>query len=188
MTMKIYHYHPDTGEFVGASEARKDPLEKDRYLIPANATEVAPPDVGKNQVAAFIDGAWQITEDRRGDVVYNKADTSKWTVEDIGPLPNKYTVEIPASSRDTWDEDSQAWIAPPVTFTPYAFWQRFTKTERKNIRTAARNNEDLEDWIDMLRVAQSVVVTDPNTIAGMQALVDAGLLTESRRDEIMANN
>lgn len=40
--MKIYHYNPETFEFVGESDARKSPREKDVYLIPANATEKPP--------------------------------------------------------------------------------------------------------------------------------------------------
>lgn len=76
--------------------------------------------------------------------------------------------------------------APPVSYSPYQFWQRFTKQERKDIRVAAKQNDDLEDWIDMLRVVDNVVVTDPNTVGGMQALVDAGLLTATRRDEILS--
>jgi len=42
------------------------------------------------------------------------------------------------------------------------------------------------DWLDLLRASMSVVSDDPRTVAGMQALVSAGLLTNARRDEILA--
>jgi len=40
--MKIYHYHPETKEYIGESEAAKSPLKENVYLIPAFATELAP--------------------------------------------------------------------------------------------------------------------------------------------------
>lgn len=72
------------------------------------------------------------------------------------------------------------------TSTPLAFLERFTQEERIAIRRAARSNEELEDWLDMLRAAQEIDPEDPRTQAGMQALVEARLLSARRRDEILA--
>ena len=46
--MIIHHYHKATGEYLRSSEARIDPLEtkkqgRDVYLLPAHATDIAPP-------------------------------------------------------------------------------------------------------------------------------------------------
>ena len=49
--MKIYKYHPETLEYLGEKNARKDPLEPDKYLIPANSTTVKPMNAGANEVA-----------------------------------------------------------------------------------------------------------------------------------------
>jgi hypothetical protein len=65
------------------------------------------------------------------------------------------------------------------------FLDRLTQAERIAIRRAARANEKLEDWLDMLRAAQEVDLDDPRTTGGMAAIVDAGLLTAARRDEIL---
>lgn len=67
------------------------------------------------------------------------------------------------------------------------FMERFTQAERSAIRRASRQNDALEDWLDLLRAAQTVDITDPRTIAGVQAMVSAGLLTQSRADEVLAN-
>lgn len=58
--MQIHHYHQETGEYVGSSEADRDPLEPVRFLIPASATTDAPPAPGAGQFAAREGGAWVI--------------------------------------------------------------------------------------------------------------------------------
>lgn len=58
--MKIYHYHPETGVFIGEGIADPSPLEPGAWLVPAHATEVAPPEVGEGMEAALIEGAWEV--------------------------------------------------------------------------------------------------------------------------------
>lgn len=56
--MQIYHYASNTGALLGASQARESPLEPGVYLIPAHATEVAPPEPHDGFERVFRDGAW----------------------------------------------------------------------------------------------------------------------------------
>lgn len=56
----VYHYHPDTGVYLGLSVAKESPLEPGVYLTPANATTEAPPDFAAGEYAAFIDGVWTV--------------------------------------------------------------------------------------------------------------------------------
>ena len=62
--MKVYHYHPVTGESVGESEARLSPLHLRRGvsvpLVPANATTVAPPTLPAGQRAVFDGAKWKL--------------------------------------------------------------------------------------------------------------------------------
>ena len=58
--MKIYHYHPNTGDFVGVGIADLDPLDKKNYLIPAYSTTEAPPEVIDGHFIKFVDGVWQL--------------------------------------------------------------------------------------------------------------------------------
>ncbi|MDI6872581.1 MAG: tail fiber assembly protein [Bacillota bacterium] len=58
---KVYHYS-ETGEYLGESEARESPLEPGVYLIPAHATDQAPPKPGPNQVPVFTNGAWTLVD------------------------------------------------------------------------------------------------------------------------------
>lgn len=45
--MQIFHYYPETGEFLGQSTAMPDPLEEGSFLVPAYATDTPPRKRGK---------------------------------------------------------------------------------------------------------------------------------------------
>lgn len=117
--MKIYNYHNQFGYFMNASEADESPLEPGVYLIPAFATEIAPPDdVPKDKVAIFDpeSNEWFITKDYRG-TYYSKFEPWSDKLENVdpqfrpdmkdyalGPIPEtKYMQEV------YFDEDDQQW-------------------------------------------------------------------------------
>jgi len=79
--MKIYNYDKH-GVFINQTTAKESPLEKGKYLIPAKATTIAPPDTKDNEVAVFEGGEWQIKADFRG-VSYYLGD-SMITIKEIG--------------------------------------------------------------------------------------------------------
>ncbi|MBS0258381.1 MAG: DUF4376 domain-containing protein [Proteobacteria bacterium] len=54
----IFNYNADTGEYLFASVPDRDPLVNDRFLVPANATTLPPPEAQPGFVRRFIDGAW----------------------------------------------------------------------------------------------------------------------------------
>lgn len=96
------------------------------------------------------------------------------------------------SIRDLWVEGQTVTVVPiidpvpPKIYAPIDFFERFTKDERKAIRTAAKSNDDLEDWLDMLKVTGQVDTSSQRTIDGMAALVAGGLLSQQRSDEILS--
>ncbi|WP_293602749.1 MULTISPECIES: hypothetical protein [unclassified Polaromonas] len=83
--LTIYNYHPETGEFIGATLADASPLEPEVPLIPANATPTAPPSAGQHQVAVFEAGAWTLTADHRGQTYW--LDGQRYLIEDLGVTP-----------------------------------------------------------------------------------------------------
>lgn len=64
--MQIYHYHPETGEYLGEGTADESPLEPGVYLVPANATTTAPPTAMTGKVRVWR-GEWQF-EDVQAEV------------------------------------------------------------------------------------------------------------------------
>lgn len=57
--MKIYHYHPNSGNYLGHSIADQSPLEENIYLIPAYATSLPPLAVREGEQNKFDGTAWQ---------------------------------------------------------------------------------------------------------------------------------
>lgn len=71
-------------------------------------------------------------------------------------------------------------LSPVTTLTKLAFMNRFTMEELVAIYTAAKTEVMVEVFIDKLKLAEHVDLTDPSTIAGVQTLSASGLLTEVR--------
>jgi len=78
-----------------------------------------------------------------------------------------------------WEFDAPRWTA-------YEFLNRFTPDERIAYRNAAKTDDLVADFLNLAQAAQEIISNDPMTIAGMDYLVSQGLLTQARRDEILA--
>lgn len=55
--MQIYHYD-ESGRYIGFGVADPDPMEQGNWLIPAKATNSAPPEAQEGYVRMFINGNW----------------------------------------------------------------------------------------------------------------------------------
>lgn len=105
-----------------------------------------------------------------------------------GATPPAGASEVPSApsdARQVWQ--FPGWSPAPISaeIAPLAFNKRFTTAERAAIRAAAAVNADLADWHDRARMARMIDLADAETIAGMAALVAAGLITAARRDAIL---
>lgn len=69
--------------------------------------------------------------------------------------------------------------------TKLEYLRRFTQDERVAIRTAAKANAVLEDYLALLELAEEVNLGDADTIAAVQMLEAAGLLAAGRAGEIL---
>lgn len=101
--MQYYSYSEDTKEYTGYDNAQLDPLEteiqgQDVYLLPANATFIAPPE-HKDGFAIVLNGAdWEYFEDNRGKKYWLQGDT--WQSEpremkELGTMPENALFEKP---------------------------------------------------------------------------------------------
>lgn len=58
MSLTVYNYNPSTFEYTGSSEADESPLEPGVYLIPAYATEIAPPEFIPGHIFKWAGSEW----------------------------------------------------------------------------------------------------------------------------------
>lgn len=91
------------------------------------------------------------------------------------------------SYRFSW-ENGEWVIGPPIALEmkPLDFLDLFTEQEQIGVVTATLANPAIKLFYDRLLAATYVTIEDPRTLAGIQALVSAGLLTQARADAVIA--
>ena len=75
--------------------------------------------------------------------------------------------------------------APPKQFTSLEFLDLFTDAEQLAIVQSTLQNAPVKLWYDKTLAANFITLADPRTEAGLEALVQAGLLTTERKAEIV---
>lgn len=119
---------------------------------------------------------------------------SNWTVEDrlTGEVVHAYGADIP-SHYETFPLEQynhilqKEVIAEPVrTVTKLEYLRRFTQVERIAIRAASTQSPELADYLAMLEIAQDIDLDDPDTVAAVTMLEQAGLIAAGRAAEILA--
>ncbi|EAB8058532.1 phage tail protein [Salmonella enterica subsp. enterica serovar Mikawasima] len=106
-TIKIYNLRADTNEFIGAGDAWIPP----HTGLPANCTDIAPPDIPASHIAVFDAGTetWSLHEDHRGETVYDTQTGNQVYISEAGPLPENTTTQAPASPVDKFENGK--WVA-----------------------------------------------------------------------------
>ncbi|MFB1164968.1 tail fiber assembly protein, partial [Escherichia coli] len=84
-TITIYNLLAGTNEFIGEGDAYIPP----HTGLPANSTDIAPPDIPAGFVAVFNsdEASWHLVEDHRGKTVYDVASGDALFISELGPLP-----------------------------------------------------------------------------------------------------
>lgn len=100
-TVKIYNLLAGTNEFIGEGDAYIPPYTG----LPANSTDIAPPEIPAGFVAVFNseNESWNIVEDHRGKTVYDVASGDALFISEPGPLPENVTWLSPAGEYQKWD-------------------------------------------------------------------------------------
>lgn len=73
----------------------------------------------------------------------------------------------------------------PKRITQLEFLNRFTQAERVAIRTVAKTQVPIEDYLALVSAATFIDITRPDTIAGVQALETFGLIGVGRAAAIL---
>ena len=85
--MKIYIYDTQTNEYLYEAEAQIDPLASSKdetiYLMPPNATQIAPLEPKAGYANVFANGKWEQIRDERGEIYYDN-DNNAVTITKLG--------------------------------------------------------------------------------------------------------
>ena len=73
----------------------------------------------------------------------------------------------------------------PRMMTKLEYLRRFTVEERVAIRAAAEQNPVLADYLQLMELAQDINTGDPDTVAAVTMLEQAGLIAAGRAQEIL---
>ena len=94
--MKIYAYHPITGEFIGLDTARPDPEDSQNWIMPADTTDIAPPEPGEYQAVVFDRQAkeWSLVDDWRGHKYWTE-DGQQHSITTLGATPPENALDEP---------------------------------------------------------------------------------------------
>ncbi|EAW6539830.1 DUF4376 domain-containing protein [Salmonella enterica subsp. enterica] len=106
-TIKVFNLRSDTNEFIGAGDAYIPP----HTGLPANCTDIAPPDIPASHIAVFDaeTETWSLHEDHRGETVYDTTTGNQVYISEAGPLPENTTTQAPASPIDKFENGK--WVA-----------------------------------------------------------------------------
>ena len=67
------------------------------------------------------------------------------------------------------------------------FYNLFTIDELAAVYTAAKENVYLQIFLDKIKVSKKIVMNDPDVITGLGLLMQTGVLTDERRQAILAS-
>ena len=175
-------------EFVGAGRLEAHP---EAALQAAKAERIA--DI-KRQAAEAIEAlAWRIERAQERDRLGLPGETVEAVMlerEAIRRASNRCESEIEAAQDIAAVQAVQFAVtdadrATPARITRLQFLLRFMDAEMQAIVQAAESNAALKAALLKWQNAEGIVLTDPVTMAGVQALEIAGLIAPGRAQEIL---
>jgi hypothetical protein len=130
---------------------------------------------------APIEGGIEITQQQYQDALAAMLEGKEVAIED-----GQMVLRDPPPQEETQPEPEDP--ATPVypVFAPLELLELFNEGEQLAVVAATMSNAAIKLWYDKLLAASFITYEDPRTEAGLQALVDNGLLTPERKAEIVA--
>ncbi|MGO0791102.1 hypothetical protein ACTOWA_14685 [Herbaspirillum seropedicae] len=185
----VYHYHPQTGELTGQSEADASPLEPGRWIVPAFATTIKPPSTGLREIAVWNEDGWQVHADWRGVTLFSTADGSVVVINRISETPPEHnaTEQAMPSAAAVWKEGR--WHVDPAraaAMLEQARQQRLGAIESLHAQLVqdllgGPTQMEKDTWALKLEIAAALQSKATLGTAGRAYLESAGLQTEASK-------
>ncbi|EDS5957868.1 tail fiber assembly protein [Salmonella enterica subsp. enterica] len=143
-TIKIFNLRSDTNEFIGAGDAYIPP----HTGLPANCTDIAPPDIPASHIAVFDaeTQTWSLHEDHRGETVYDTTTGNQVYISEPGPLPENVTSVSPGGEYQKWD--GKAWVKDEAA-EKAAQLRQAEETKSRLLQIASEKIAPLQDAVDL---------------------------------------
>ncbi|HDD1375348.1 TPA: tail fiber assembly protein [Salmonella enterica] len=143
-TIKIFNLRSDTNEFIGIGDAYIQP----HTGLPANCTDIAPPDIPASHIAVFDaeTGTWSLHEDHRGETVYDTTTGNQVYISAPGPLPENVTSVSPDGEYHKWD--GKAWVKDEAA-EKAAQLRQAEETKSRLLQMASGKIAPLQDAVDL---------------------------------------
>lgn len=189
MKKNVYHYHPQTGEFLNEAPADESPLEPGVILLPAFATTIHPPTTNMREVATFSNGGWLIKADWRGVPLYSITDGRTVTIVEIGATPAEVDATDIAMPSPAYSWKDGAWQLDAGKLEAQlerAKLQALAKIHQLHADTVQKlvgNPTEVEKdtWALKLEVANTIITKEAISTTGQAFLHNAGLTTDAAR-------
>ncbi len=181
----VYNYNEHTHEFT---------FNREEFIyvgvsVPAHSTIVPVPEEREGYARVYNESTkkWEYVEDHRGVEVYSKADQTKVTIQELGPIDDIYTTIAPTSVHDKWDEDQGAWVLDEVaeyeSKVAAADAKKVALIDEANVyinskqwpSKLAMNRLSDDDkvkfnlWLDYQEEVEAIETTDPDNIVWPEA-------------------
>ena len=114
--MNAYKYS-QTGEFVCEIQCQESPREPGKFLIPANATTVAPPEEQAGKARVWNGEEWGYRDDNRGKKMYSVTDSRQTgTMSNVlgTNVPDGWTLTPPPDSDNKYTFVGGQWVKQSV--------------------------------------------------------------------------
>ncbi|ECD4709019.1 tail fiber assembly protein [Salmonella enterica subsp. enterica serovar Bonariensis] len=145
-TIKIFNLRSDTNEFIGAGDAYIPP----HTGLPANCTDIAPPDIPASHIAVFDaeTQTWSLHEDHRGETVYDTTTGNQVYISEPGPLPENVTSVSPGGEYQKWDGKAKVWVKDEAAEIA-AQLREAEETKSRLLQMASEKIAPLQDAVDL---------------------------------------
>ncbi|WP_204117375.1 phage tail protein [Paraburkholderia sp. C35] len=107
--MMLYQFDPHSGQFVTARLADPDPLNANRWLVPAFCTEIPIPDRPRLTWPFWVDGAWVLQPDYRTIPLYQQSNGDPAEILMAGITPAQAGLTDKPRPSDEYKFDGDDW-------------------------------------------------------------------------------
>ncbi|EEH9025974.1 tail fiber assembly protein [Salmonella enterica subsp. enterica serovar Newport] len=145
-TIKIFNLRSDTNEFIGTGDAYIPP----HTGLPANCTDIAPPDIPSSHIAVFDaeTQTWSLQEDHRGETVYDTTTGNQVYISEPGPLPENVTSVSPDGEYQKWNSKAKVWVNDEAAEAA-ARLREAEGTKNRLLQIASEKIAPLQDAVDL---------------------------------------